>query len=91
MGTLPNPPCHGCQGTIRNGRCRARPLTGTVRARVLFADWSGWCHANGEALGSEVAFAEAMGRRGFAKKRSSTGQIYAGLALLAADEDGNAW
>ncbi|WP_406127546.1 phage/plasmid primase, P4 family [Streptomyces sp. NBC_00989] len=57
-----------------------------VKARELFADWSEWCRKTGEQAGSEVAFAESMSHRGFAKKRSSGGQVYRGLMLAGREE-----
>jgi putative DNA primase/helicase len=57
-----------------------------VKARELFTDWAAWCHSSGEQAGSEVSFAESMGHRGFAKKRSSGGQVYRGLMLAGREE-----
>ncbi len=57
-----------------------------VKARDLFTRWSEWCRDTGEAAGSEVSFAESMSHRGFAKKRSSGGQVYRGLMLAGREE-----
>jgi putative DNA primase/helicase len=54
-----------------------------VGARQLYGEWANWCHANGEEAGSEVTFAEAMTRKGHEKKRSSAGQVYRGIGVLA--------
>lgn len=58
-----------------------------VKARELFTAWSTWCAASGEQPGTEKAFAESLGRRGYAKKRVTAGQIYQGLMLAGTDED----
>lgn len=66
---------------------------GVVKARELFSAWATWCHANGyqgtDLPGSEVTFAESMGRRGFEKKARNVGRVYLGLMLAGegADED----
>lgn len=57
-----------------------------VKARDLFTRWSEWCRDTGETAGSEVSFAESMSHRGFAKKRSSGGQVYRGLMLAGREE-----
>ncbi|MER5259745.1 phage/plasmid primase, P4 family [Streptomyces sp. NPDC002855] len=59
---------------------------GYAKAREIFTEWSNWCHATGEQPGSEVSFAESMSHRGFAKKRSSGGQVYRGLMLVGGEE-----
>lgn len=60
-----------------------------VYARVLYTAWSSWCQHYGEEPGSEVTFAEALGRRGVTKKRRSGGQVYPGV-MLRAPESGSA-
>lgn len=63
---------------------------GYVKARDLFTAWTTWCHDNGmraEEIGPEVSFAASMKARGFEKKRSSGGQLYRGVMLMAAQED----
>lgn len=57
-----------------------------VRARELFTEWSGWCHASGEQSGTEKSFAESLARRGYAKKRTSAGQVYQGLMVAGTDD-----
>ncbi|MFI1376889.1 phage/plasmid primase, P4 family [Streptomyces longwoodensis] len=64
---------------------------GYVKSRDLFTAWSNWCHDSGmraEEIGSEVTFAASMKARGFEKKRSSSGQLYRGLMLMAAQQEG---
>lgn len=58
-----------------------------VRARELFGAWSAWCHTNGEQPGSEVTFAEALGRRGFEKVKRAGYMTYVGMGLLADDDE----
>lgn len=63
---------------------------GTVMARELFRAWSSWCHSNGhrdDTVGSEVSFSTSMAARGYAKKRSSQGQLYRGLILSGDDSE----
>jgi putative DNA primase/helicase len=60
---------------------------GTVRARELFTAWASWCVASGEHGGTEKAFAESLANRGYAKKRSSAGQVYNGLMLAGKPDD----
>ncbi|QCX75456.1 hypothetical protein C9F11_08835 [Streptomyces sp. YIM 121038] len=59
---------------------------GSVGARYLYEKWSEWCFSTGQehgTAGSEVAFAKALELRGYKKKRSSAGNVYKGLGLLA--------
>lgn len=58
-----------------------------VKARELFSEWDSWCHENNEQPGTEIAFAEAMGRRGYEKRKSHGVMVYTGLLLAAPDED----
>jgi putative DNA primase/helicase len=58
-----------------------------TKARDLFSAWSRWCHTNGENAGSEIDFATAMSRRGFDKRKSHGTMMYAGLSLLAGDDE----
>ena len=60
---------------------------GSVRARELFTAWSSWCAASGEHAGTEKAFAESLANRGYAKKRTSVGQVYSGLMLAGEPDD----
>jgi putative DNA primase/helicase len=60
---------------------------GVVAARELFNAWTAWCHRSREEAGTEKGFAESLGNRGFAKKRTSAGQVYQGLIIAAADDD----
>jgi putative DNA primase/helicase len=65
---------------------------GVVKARELYAAWSEWCRDNGENNGSEVVFAESMGRRGHAKTRRNIGQVYIGVMLSSdGEESGDGW
>jgi putative DNA primase/helicase len=57
-----------------------------IKARELYNEWQSWCHANGEAGCSENEFSELMKKRGYAKKRGGSGNVYQGL-MIAADED----
>jgi putative DNA primase/helicase len=57
-----------------------------VKARELFTAWSGWCSSSGEQPGTEKGFAESLDRRGYAKKRVTSGQIYQGLMLAGTDD-----
>lgn len=52
-----------------------------IGARDIYAQWAKWCDGGGEEPGSEVLFAESMGKRGYEKKRSSRGYAYRGIAL----------
>jgi putative DNA primase/helicase len=56
-----------------------------VRARELFTDWCSWCHRTGEEQGSEVAFSEAMARRGIESKKRNVGMVYLGVGLAATE------
>lgn len=67
-------------------RCIETPH-GTTRARDLFGAWSAWRHQNGEQPGTEVAFAEAMSRRGIEKTRRKTGMTYTGVMLAGTEDD----
>ncbi|MFF7690570.1 phage/plasmid primase, P4 family [Streptomyces syringium] len=60
-----------------------------VKARELFSAWSAWCHQNGYAaqVGSEVAFAESMQRRGHEKKARNVGRVYLGLMLNGQEDE----
>ena len=60
---------------------------GVIKARELFTAWAAWCSSSGEQPGTEKGFAESLGRRGFAKKRVSAGQVYQGLMLAGSDDD----
>ena len=63
---------------------------GYVKSRELFTAWTNWCHDSGmraEDIGTEVTFAASMKARGFEKKRSSGGQLYRGVMLMAAQQD----
>lgn len=60
---------------------------GHVRARELFAAWSGWCAENREDAGSEVEFARSMAARGYEKRRAAGGQVYRGLMFAGRDDD----
>lgn len=62
---------------------------GVVAARELFNEWTTWCHASREEAGTEVGFAESLSNRGFAKKRTSAGQVYRGLMVAGTDDDDN--
>ena len=67
---------------------RTKPnATASVRARTLFDAWTSWCLHNREEPGSEVSFAAAMEARGFAKKRTSAGNVYGGLMLVSSGGD----
>lgn len=59
-----------------------------TQARKVFDTWQAWCHDSNEQPGTEVAFAQAMSRRGYAKKRGKTGASYVGLMLASQDGDG---
>ncbi|GGK59901.1 hypothetical protein Ppa06_26380 [Planomonospora parontospora subsp. parontospora] len=60
---------------------------GQVKARELFTAWTKWCYEGGEDPGTEKAFAESMGKRGYEKgKRTAAGHLYRGL-LLSSDEE----
>ena len=58
----------------------------SIKARELFTAWGSWCSASGEQPGTEKGFAESLGRRGYAKKRVTSGQIYQGLLLAGTDD-----
>lgn len=60
---------------------------GVIKARDLFTAWTAWCIASGEQATSEKAFAESLTQRGYAKKRTSAGQVYRGLLLAGGDDD----
>ncbi|MET8683341.1 phage/plasmid primase, P4 family [Streptomyces sp. NPDC004732] len=61
---------------------RTQPnLHSAVGARDLYAAWTTWCQSSGEEGGSEVVFAAAMARHGYAKRKSGS-MIYPGLLLL---------
>jgi len=53
-----------------------------VAARELFDAWQTWCDESNEKPGTEVVFAQAMGRRGFAKRTLEGRRKYVGLALM---------
>lgn len=69
-------------GRFLDERTQSNP-NAVENARELFSAWCVWCRDSGEEPGSEVAFAEAMSRRGFDKKRRSGGRFYVGLLMLA--------
>ncbi len=71
-------------GRFLEERCILSPAA-RVKARELFGSWSSWCHMNGEEVGTEKAFAEALSSRGFERKRSN-GAVYLGLGLAAEDD-----
>ncbi|WP_143668807.1 DNA primase family protein [Streptomyces sp. b62] len=60
---------------------------GIVKARELFTAWAAWCSASGEQPGTEKGFAESLGRRGYTKKRVTSGQVYPGLLIAGTDSD----
>ena len=62
-------------------RCETR--TGAMgRATPLFDSWREFARENGEAEGTQRAFAEALHKRGFERGRvNALGRIYRGLDL----------
>ncbi|MDX2703176.1 phage/plasmid primase, P4 family [Streptomyces sp. PA03-6a] len=77
-------------GRFLDERAIKNPHAG-VKARELFSAWSTWCHGNGyqgvDLPGSEVTFAESMGRRGFEKRKRGGVMTYLGLMLAGKDSD----
>ncbi|SDQ68734.1 DNA primase family protein [Thermostaphylospora chromogena] len=67
-------------GRFLEERTLANPH-GHVKARELFSAYVAWCTANGEEPTSEVEFARSLGKRGFEKKKTNSGQRYMGLLL----------
>lgn len=74
-------------GRFFDDRLIATSNTVKLKARELYNAWTSWCHGNGEQPGSEVALAEAMGRRGYEKRKSDGVMKYLGLMLTADDEE----
>lgn len=62
---------------------------GATKARDLFGVWSAWCHEGGEDAGSAVAFAEALGQRGFTKVKRNGVMTYVGVMIASEDGDGS--
>lgn len=67
-------------GRFLEERTHANP-NDAVGARELYTAWCEWCRHNGEEIGSEMSFAEAMSRRGIGKKRRAAGVVYPGVML----------
>ena len=62
----------------------ARSASARVPAGALFAAWTAWAKAAGEAPGTQRAFADALERRGIVRERSRSTRCYVGLTLKAA-------
>lgn len=58
-----------------------------VKAGVLYAAFKEWCQSQGEhPVRSNDFFAELIGR-GFGKEKTSTGKVYKGIGLHAAEQE----
>jgi putative DNA primase/helicase len=55
---------------------------GETGASELHQCWQTWCQRNDEESMGVKAFGAALAARGFKKKRSRTGIVYAGVSLL---------
>jgi hypothetical protein len=49
---------------------------------ILFKDWSKWCEDNGENVGSQRRFSEALETRGFKTKRTNAFRGFVGIGLV---------
>ncbi len=62
--------------------CNAQKAA-TTKARTLYNAYKDWCADNGRKhIITQTAFGNEMTSRGYAKKRTSSGQVYQGLEVI---------
>ena len=68
-------------------RCEGSPgdWTRSTASAELYRAWCEWAEAIGEPAGSQRAFAEALGARGFPRRRTEAVRYYVGLELKMDD------
>jgi putative DNA primase/helicase len=60
--------------------------TATVKARPLYSAYKKWADDAGEHPMTEKAFGNRLAERGIDKSRGSSGNIYHGIGLAAAEQ-----
>jgi putative DNA primase/helicase len=69
-------------GRFLDERCLLGPNF-TVRSSELFNIWSAWCAREGEVIGTNKAFTEALQGREYDTTRTNVGMVWRGIGLAA--------